>query len=157
MSRLNKPNDPATVSIIIVSYNCVDVLKVCISSIFENTTYPYEIVVVDNNSMDGTIEYLKTLCDKKFVSSIFNDTNGGFSVAANKGIRKSSGEYIVLLNPDTIVTKDWTSRFIFHFCNTTGAVGPISNYAAGNQRATNFLAESYLKRSNINDIAIGLA
>ena len=96
-----------TLSIIIVSYNTKELLKECVESIVSNIAKPlsYEIIVVDNNSTDGTKEWLsknKREKDAKHSSFkiIFNEQNVGFAKAVNQGIKESKGEYILLLNSD---------------------------------------------------------
>ena len=92
-------------SIIIVSWNIKKVLIDCLESIKENPASElFEVIVVDNASSDGTIEFVRN----KFpdVVIIANNRNLGFAAANNQGIEKSQGEYILLLNPDTIVHSD---------------------------------------------------
>jgi GT2 family glycosyltransferase len=101
-----------TVSIIIINYNGKNLLMKCIKSIKRFTTYPnYEIIVIDNNSTDGSIEMLsKKFKDTKIIK---NSSNLGFSKACNIGIKKSKGEYILLLNNDVeILEKDWLKGFL---------------------------------------------
>ena len=92
-------------SIVIVSYNTQEFLKECIYSIKKTTkNLNYEIIVVDNASSDNSVEMLK----KHFpeVVAIENKKNLGFSKANNAGVKKSSGRYVLFLNPDTVVYKD---------------------------------------------------
>ena len=89
-------------SIIIVSWNVKKVLIDCLGSIEENpASEPFEVIVVDNASSDGTVESLRNKFPEVVV--IANSQNLGFAAANNQGIEKSQGEYILLLNPDTIV------------------------------------------------------
>ncbi len=88
-------------SIIIVSYNTKDCLQACIQSIVDNATISYEIIVVDNNSSDGSELYLTTLFHS--INWINTGYNAGFSRANNKGLKAAKGEYVMLLNPDTVV------------------------------------------------------
>jgi GT2 family glycosyltransferase len=98
------------VSIIIVSYNGGDFLLNCLNSVLK-TDYPnYEIIVVDNGSTDGSIEIIKQKFKK--IKIIENGKNLGFSIGNNIGIRSSCGDYIVLLNQDTIVTKNWLKELV---------------------------------------------
>lgn len=92
-------------SIILVNYNVRYFLEQAISSIYSsNCTYPYEIFVVDNASTDDSISMLNTRFSE--VNIIANDENLGFSKANNQAIAQSRGEYILLLNPDTILRED---------------------------------------------------
>ncbi len=86
-------------SIIIVSWQVKDLLRKNLKSIFNSQTkYSFEVIVVDNNSRDGSLEMLK----KEFpqVKIIANLENLGFAKASNLGMKKSQGDYILLLNPD---------------------------------------------------------
>ena len=84
-------------SIIIVNYNTEDLLKNCLNSI----KLACEIIIVDNGSTDGSVEEIKNLKLK----IILNKTNLGFAKANNQGIKIAQGEYILLLNSDTVVKK----------------------------------------------------
>ena len=88
------------ISVIIVSWNVRDFLKKCLESVFEFTkNVSFEIIVVDNNSQDGTIEMIKQNYHQ--VKLIGLDENVGFAAANNIVIRQANGEYVLLLNPDT--------------------------------------------------------
>ena len=92
-------------SIIIVNYNVKYFLEQCLHSVFRAVSgLATEIFVVDNNSVDGSC----AMVQEKFpeVKLLCNDKNLGFSVANNQAIRKSSGRYILLLNPDTVIEED---------------------------------------------------
>jgi len=91
-------NNPG-ISIVIVSYNVSRYLDKCISSILSQKNAEFEIIVVDNNSSDGTVDFLT----KKYPSvKIFaNKENHGFSTGNNSGIRAATQDLILLLNPDT--------------------------------------------------------
>jgi glycosyltransferase involved in cell wall biosynthesis len=118
------------VSLIIVTYNNLSFTKLCMESVFHKTGYPnFEIIVVDNGSSDGTGEYLLELSRKtQCVKVILNERNEGFAKANNKGISASTGEYIVLLNNDTVVTRSWVTRLLRHLEDETiGMVGPVTN------------------------------
>ncbi|OPX39478.1 MAG: hypothetical protein B1H11_02960 [Desulfobacteraceae bacterium 4484_190.1] len=145
------PNrSPIKTSIIIVCYNSLHDINKCIDSIINNTLLSYEIVVVDNVSLDGTQEYLRTLKNAKV---IFNSYNKGFSTACNQGIREARGEFIVLLNPDTMVTKGWDAKLQSHFKEGVGAVGPVSNYVAGLQKYEIYKQEDLTGNIDINNLA----
>ena len=90
------------VSIIIVNYNTKKLTMECIQSIYHsNMLFQYEILLVDNNSTDGTVEAVESQFPN--VKIIANTENVGFSKANNQAIRLSIGRYILLLNSDTIV------------------------------------------------------
>ncbi len=136
----NKP----LLSIIIVNYNTKDLLQECLNSLFRavnsksqipclrrqgnykqyqnlnDQIQNIEIIIIDNNSHDGSRAFLKDLTDKTNKSNkanislktIFNKTNLGFAKANNQGIRIAKGKYILLLNSDTIVKKGALERMV---------------------------------------------
>lgn len=92
-------------SIIIVSYNVKYYLEQCLLSVRRAIEgIDAEVIVIDNNSQDGSVDYLS----KRFPDIIFlkSDQNLGFARANNKAIKHSRGEYVLLLNPDTVVGED---------------------------------------------------
>lgn len=97
-------------SIIIVSFNGKQFIKDCLNSIYRQTYRKFEVIVVDNASTDGSADFIKSKYPK--VKLIRSETNLGFASANNLGIRKSKGEYIVLLNQDTAVHKDWLKELV---------------------------------------------
>ena len=89
-------------SIIIVSYNTKDHLADCLRSVYGNHfSGKHEIIVVDNASSDGTRELIKS--EFPGITLLSNEKNAGFSVAVNQALRISQGNFILLLNPDTLI------------------------------------------------------
>jgi len=124
-------------SVIIVTYNNLALTRLCLESLFRNTDYPnYEVIVVDNNSSDDTPGYLVKLNERQEnLKIILNETNLGFAKANNQGIGRSSGDYIVLLNNDTIVPRGWLSRLLKHLDDPkVGLVGPVTNFVGNEAR-----------------------
>lgn len=122
-------------SIIIVTYNNLALTRLCMESVLRNTEYPnVEIIIVDNLSKDGTPDYLRQLAERESsVKVILNDQNFGFAKANNQGIELATGEFIVLLNNDTIVPPGWLSRLLRHLNDPqVGMVGPVTNFV-GNE------------------------
>ena len=119
-------------SIIIVNYKTYELTKNTIISVLETTESPYEIFLVDNNSQDGSYEKLKSYfshfsneASNGKINFIHNPTNQGFAAANNVAIKKSKGNFILLLNSDTIVKDDSIDdclKFIKNH-NDVGAVG----------------------------------
>jgi len=98
-------------SIIIVNYNVKYFLEQCLHSVRKAIKgLDVEVFVIDNNSVDGSVEMLL----QKFpdVQTIANKDNVGFSTANNQGIKIAQGQYVLLLNPDTIVEEDTFSKVV---------------------------------------------
>lgn len=97
-----KTNTVLDISIIIVNYNVEYFLEQCLNAVLlAGQQVNYEVIVVDNNSSDGSIDMLKVKFPQ--VTCIHNAVNVGFSKANNQGIKISKGKYILLLNPDTVI------------------------------------------------------
>ena len=118
------------VSIIILSYNKGELTKRCVKSIIDKSFYPnYEIIIVDNASKDKTTKkILKELEKSKRVKVIYNKKNYGFAGGNNIGMKKSTGDFLIILNNDTVITPGWISRLVYHASDkNTGLVGPVTN------------------------------
>ncbi|MEK7598129.1 MAG: glycosyltransferase family 2 protein [Patescibacteria group bacterium] len=101
------------VFIVILNYNGKEVIKSCLLSVFKNDYPSFEIVLVDNNSTDGSFEAAKAGFSK--VHFIKNEENLGFSAGNNIGIRfalERMADYVLLLNNDTQVEKDFLTRLV---------------------------------------------
>lgn len=98
------------VSVVVVNYNGKNYLDACLSSL-DNQTYPnFEIILVDNASADGSVEYV----EEHFPSAriIENPENYGFAKANNIGIGAAKGEYLAILNNDTRADSQWLSELV---------------------------------------------
>ena len=93
------------VSIIVLNYNAGKLLHSCINSIKKSNYKNFEIIVVDNISSDNS----QNECKKRFpeIKLIQNNKNFGYCEGNNIGIRNANGEFIIILNPDTIVESTW--------------------------------------------------
>ncbi|MGD0654464.1 MAG: glycosyltransferase [Thermoguttaceae bacterium] len=124
------------VSVLIAIHNNLELNKSCLSSILSKTDYPnYEVILVDNASTDGSREFALELSrSNNRVKAILNEENESFAKANNRAINSCSGEYVVFLNNDTIVTCGWITRLLRHLKNDSsiGMIGPVSN-AVGNE------------------------
>ena len=99
------------VSIIILNYNAGDLLLNCVDSVFKSTYPNFEVIIVDNLSTDNS----HIRCKEKFekIQLIENKKNLGYCEGNNMGIKSANGEFILILNPDTIVDPDWLNE-LFH-------------------------------------------
>ena len=124
------------VSILILTFNNLLINKLCLHSIYCNTTYPnFEVIVIDNASTDETPIWLKNYSKTHDnLKIILNLNNIGFAGGNNQAAREASGEYLIFLNNDTVVTHGWIERLLAHFEDDPkiGLVGPVTN-ATGNE------------------------
>ena len=129
-------------SIIIPTYNELDLLTACISSVFKNTQ-DFELIIIDNGSTDNTRIYLDFLVAS--YKNVFFGTlkkNMGFAVAVNVALPKTKGKYIILLNNDTLVTPGWADSMVsiipaaekFFNVSNISLVGPVTNNSGGDQQ-----------------------
>ncbi|MDF2448685.1 MAG: glycosyl transferase family 2 [Bacteroidota bacterium] len=113
----------AKLSVVIVNYNVKHFIEQCLFSVLKASEgINTEVFVVDNNSVDGSV----TLIKEKFpqIHLIVNKTNTGFSVANNQALRCATGDYILLLNPDTVVQED-TFKKILNFMDAHPDAGGL--------------------------------
>lgn len=119
-----------SVSIIIPTYNHVDLLKKCIDSIIQHTDLGLvEVIIVANGCTDGTVEYLKTLPVPFAYEAHANPL--GYTAATNRGIALAKGDYVLLLNNDTVLLQqrkhEWIDMLLepFRKDNKVGITGPV--------------------------------
>lgn len=119
------------VDIIIANYGNVEYLKMCMSSIFMNTLYPYHVIISDAGSDEKTWEYLKTLKGVTILGEPGKRVS--FSEACNAGIQASRTKFFVILNSDVIVSKCWLTSLVDKMEHTDrlAACGVLSNCDAG--------------------------
>ncbi len=119
------------VSVVVLTYNNLELTKACLDSLLTQGQYPnLEIIVVDNHSSDQTPAYLTAWADghpDRIV--ILNPDNKGFAAGNNLGLAAASGDYLVVLNNDTVVTAGWIKGLIRHLQDNKeiGIIGPITN------------------------------
>jgi len=126
-----------TVSIIILTLNQHKYTKECVESIQKHTPEPHEIIFIDNGSGDGTVKWLRKLAKHNSnYKLVENKKNLGFSKGCNQGIEAATGEFILLLNNDVVVTENWLDGMLE--CLTSaphiGIVGPLTNSISGPQK-----------------------
>jgi len=108
---VNNDNLPF-VSIIVVNYNGKHFLGECFASL-GNLKYPrdkFEVILVDNASIDGSVQYVRE--DFPWINILELDKNYGFCKPNNDGVKIAKGEYVVFLNNDTVVTREWLFELV---------------------------------------------
>ena len=101
------------VSVIVLNYNAGQLLLDCVESLQKSTYQNLEIIVVDNISKDNS----HTKCKEKFpeITLIQNEENLGYCEGNNVGIKEAKGEFIIILNPDTIVQDECIKELIYAY------------------------------------------
>jgi GT2 family glycosyltransferase/ubiquinone/menaquinone biosynthesis C-methylase UbiE/Tfp pilus assembly protein PilF len=129
---------PATglVSIVILAHNQLTCTRDCLASVERHTDWPHELVLVDNGSDDGTTEYLQEYArGRQNVRLVRNLDNRGFAAGNNQALALAKGDYLLLLNNDTVVTPGWLDEMLAILANhpEVGIIGPMSNRVSGPQ------------------------
>jgi len=116
------------ISVIIVSFNTKTLTIACINSVVnEGSSLTKEIIVIDNGSSDGSVAAIKNLrfrAQNLKIIIIENKTNVGFAKANNQGIGEAKGEYLFLLNSDTLVKKDSIGKLV-EFAGKDSMIGVV--------------------------------
>jgi GT2 family glycosyltransferase len=125
---------PGLVSVLIPCCGMLKYTKLCVPSVLKHSRAPFELIFIDIGSLDGTAEYLAGLKAglQLRVEVVRTPTDLGIADAVKEAIRLARGEYLVLLNNDTVVTDAWLNQLV-SLAGTSpalGLVGPMSNYAA---------------------------
>lgn len=133
MKRYIVPMEPKPdLSVVVLAWNQLSYTQACISSIRQHTDVPYELIIVDNGSDSDAAEFARDAAD----IAVLNDSNRGFAVGMNQGLRAASGEYVAFVNNDTELPPGWSSALIdsFGYTSRVGIVLPAVT-AAGNRFA----------------------
>ena len=119
------------VSVIVLTYDNLEFTQACLHSLEVHTQYPnWELLLVDNASTDGTQEFLADYAERNSRARLIqNEGNLGFAAGNNRGLEAADGEYLVILNNDTYVTRGWLLDLTRHMRRDPklGLVGPVTN------------------------------
>lgn len=125
------------VSILVPCWGQLEHTRLVVPSVLRYSRQPYEVIFVDVGSLDGTYEFLNGVAAAAPVriEVVRTLTDLGFADAIREALRRSRGDYLVLLNNDTVVTEAWLDQLIAlaNVSHCVGLVGPMSNYAAAPQ------------------------
>jgi len=107
------------ISLIVLTWNSLPYIKQTLPPLLEQKYKEVEYIYVDNGSTDGTVEYIKEQIQKnrdRNIKLIENGTNLGISIAKNKAVQQSSGEYIILIDDDILIeNKDFLSNIVEYY------------------------------------------
>jgi len=127
-----EPEEVYTISIIIPAYNAIKYTKECIDKVYAvGSAHSFEVIVVDNASSDETqTEMEAESLERQNLSYYRLKDNLGFAGGVNFGIQQAKGQYVVILNNDTLPTSGWLDEMVNVFENnpTVGIVSPVTNY-----------------------------
>jgi GT2 family glycosyltransferase len=122
------------VSILVTCCGQLEYTKLCVPSLFRHSRLPFELIFLDIGSLDGTAEYLAgvAVAARVRVEVVRTLTDAGIPAACKEALARARGEFLVLLNNDTIVTDAWLDQLtaLANLSPALGLVGPMSNYAA---------------------------
>jgi len=144
-----------TVDIIICVHNALEDVKKCLSAILENTTYPYQLYIINDGSAQETTDFLNNFCTQHPITILLhNETAQGYTKAANKGLQTAKSDYVILLNSDTIVSTLWLEGMLE--CGESdpkiGIIGALSNAASWQSVPERFAGKDWA----INELPIDL-
>ncbi len=133
-AELGVPFLEPTADVVVCVHNALEDVKRCLASVIKHSPRMQQLVLVNDGSDEETTQYLERFAQEAVipVELIHNLEPRGYTIAANQGLRHASGDYVVLLNSDTIVTPSWLEALVA--CGETdkniGIVGPLSNAAS---------------------------
>jgi GT2 family glycosyltransferase len=142
-----KTQNSKIASIILITHNGLAYTKLCLTTLLADWRDGDELIVVDNASTDGTVEFLSALgvpplggahthdarppeggTPNSFIRVILNEKNHGFASANNQALKIARGDILILLNNDTLVLPGWRDGLLAHLQNSeVGLVGPVTN------------------------------
>lgn len=120
------------VDVVVCVHNAQDYVQKCLQSLWIDSGAHFRTIIVDDGSDEITKVYLEEMSEQNGFKLIRNEAARGYTAAANQGIKAAEGDYIILLNSDTIVTGHWLEKLVecASACADTGIVGPLSNEAS---------------------------
>lgn len=145
------------ISLIVVTYNSQEFIEPFHSSILRNIAAPnLEIVFVDNASTDATPEAISSIARKDSrIVPLLKENNLGFAGGNNLGVKESTGEYLIILNPDTLLPSGSLEKLLRVLItdNSVGLVAPVTNFSGNETR----IAASYETETEMESFAAELA
>ncbi len=124
--------DELTVDVVVCVHNALEDVTACLESLVRNTRRQYTLYIVDDGSDMETAEYLRGFATRHESQLLRSDRATGYTRAANRGLRASEADWVVLLNSDVVVPFGWLDRMVEAGASSgkLGVVGPLSNAAS---------------------------
>lgn len=135
---MNSSSDDKLCSIVIVNFNGKHLLRDCLASVLSQSYSPFEVLLVDNGSTDGSADFVRS--EFRDVRVIESPENLGFAGGNNLGVQQSKGDLVVLLNNDTVVQEGWLTHLV-------EAVLPHDTAVAASLVLTEAIPERYYERN----------
>ncbi len=140
------------IDVVYCVHNAFEDVKICLSSVVKHRQSPnLKLIIVDDGSDAPTANFLQKFQKKhsEWVKLLRNESASGYTKAANQGLKASTGEMVILLNSDTIVTDSWSEKMADAVFSTPGAgiVGPLSS-AASHQSIPNHIGTATQTATN---------
>lgn len=136
------------ISIIVPVYNVQDYLDSCIESILNQTFTSFELILVD----DGSLDKSSNICDKYSIKDsrvrVFHISNSGVSYARNLGIKNAQGRYIMFCDSDDTVEKDWCEKLYKEVTNNEGSLVTTSFNIYNNRDGKLKIEKRYIDKNN---------
>lgn len=148
------------ISVVIPCFNSQNTIVRCLESVFNQTYLPYEVICIDDGSIDGTvdlIEILKNKYQEDFLIRIIKQENQGPSIARNKGVKLSEGDFIAFLDSDDVwhpkkleisskVVLDLNLDFLFHYYSPFPTIidENLLNFSVGSKPRYKFALKNYI-------------
>ncbi|MBR1756220.1 MAG: BNR-4 repeat-containing protein [Alphaproteobacteria bacterium] len=147
--RLSAVKDK-TIDVVICVHNALEDVQKCLDSVIRWRAEKERIIIIDDGSDEQTVTYLADIAQKHNLHLIRHEKPLGYTKSANQGFQHSNSDLVILLNSDTIVTKDWALKMADAVFSAKGAgvVGVMSN-AAGNQSLPNIIGKNGQTAVNI--------
>ncbi|KAA0254928.1 glycosyltransferase [Acidobacteria bacterium ACD] len=126
------PATTASVDVVVCVHDALEDVRRCLASVVRHSRKPYSVVLVDDGSGPETRDFLAGFAREHGAQLVRNDVARGYTLAANQGLRLSRGDFVALLNSDTVVTPRWLDRLVAtaESDERIGVVGPLSNCAS---------------------------
>jgi O-antigen biosynthesis protein len=128
-----EPGQPS-VDVIVCVHDALEDLRACLWSLLAKTGRRFRLIIVNDGSEEATTRFVRAFADRHPAATLLHREQPphGYTIAANRGLEASAGDYAILLNSDTVVAPGWLERILAHgeAHATVGILGPLSNAAS---------------------------
>jgi GT2 family glycosyltransferase/glycosyltransferase involved in cell wall biosynthesis len=128
----NPARSASTVDVVVCVHDALEDVRDCLDSVIRHSTPVYRLILVDDGSGAETRDFLASFASSQGALLIRNESARGYTLAANQGLRAARADHVVLLNSDTVVTREWLDRLVAcaESDDRVGLAGPLSNCAS---------------------------